>query len=200
MCNAKKLKRMKKLTVLKSLMIAIIAFLGFSLTSCNDDKYEPIPLKLSDVNGSYRARLVTSQGGKFNEKIIDFTAKDTLITFKDFPVKEIVKSVVKDPAKADAAIASLGKIEYKLNYSSKLNADQNVVELTFEPKSLTLQIPVDGTIKNTLVKLITKQKGFFVGYDWSMRFGLEAEKISVDGVDLTPYEVIKYEIPISIKN
>lgn len=200
MYNAKKLKRMKKLTVLKSLMIAIIAFLGFSLTSCNDDKYEPIPLKLSDVNGSYRARLVTSQGGKFNEKIIDFTAKDTLITFKDFPVKEIVKSVVKDPAKADAAIASLGKIEYKLNYSSKLNTDQNVVELTFEPKSLTLQIPVDGTIKNTVVKLITKQKGFFVGYDWSMRFGLEAEKISVNGVDLTPYEVIKYEIPISIKN
>lgn len=200
MCNAKKLKRMKKLTVLKSLMIAIIAFLGFSLTSCNDDKYEPIPLTLNDVNGSYRARLVTSQGGKFNEKIIDFTAKDSIITFKDFPVKEIVKSVVKDPAKADAAIASLGKIEYKLNYSSKLNTDQNVVELTFEPKSLTLQIPVDGTIKNTVVKLVTKQKGFFVGYDWSMRFAMEAEKITVDGVELTPYETIKYEVPISIKN
>lgn len=191
---------MKKLTVLKSLMIAIIAFLGFSLTSCNDDKYEPIPLKLSDVNGSYKARLVTSQGGKFNEKIIDFTAKDSLITFKDFPVKEIVKSVVKDPAKADAAIASLGKIEYKLNYSSKLNTDQNVVELTFEPKVLTLQIPVDGTVRNTIVKLVTKQKGFFVGYDWSMRFAMEAEKITVDGVELTPYETIKYEVPISIKN
>lgn len=191
---------MKKLTVLKSLMIAIIAFLGFSLTSCNDDKYEPIPLKLSDVNGSYKARLVTSQGGKFNEKIIDFTAKDSIITFKDFPVKEIVKSVVKDPAKADAAIASLGKIEYKLNYSSKLNTDQNVVELTFEPKVLTLQIPVDGTVRNTIVKLVTKQKGFFVGYDWSMRFAMEAEKITVDGVELTPYETIKYEIPISIKN
>ncbi|MPS63983.1 DUF4840 domain-containing protein [Chryseobacterium sp.] len=191
---------MKKLTVLKSLMIAIIAFLGFSLTSCNDDKYEPIPLTLNDVNGSYRARLVTSQGGKFNEKIIDFTAKDSIITFKDFPVKEIVKSVVKDPAKADAAIASLGKIEYKLNYSSKLNTDQNVVELTFEPKVLTLQIPVDGTVRNTIVKLVTKQKGFFVGYDWSMRFAMEAEKITVDGVELTPYETIKYEVPISIKN
>lgn len=181
-------------------MIAIIAFLGFSLTSCNDDKYEPIPLTLNDVNGSYRARLVTSQGGKFNEKIIDFTAKDSIITFKDFPVKEIVKSVVKDPAKADAAIASLGKIEYKLNYSSKLNTDQNVVELTFEPKVLTLQIPVDGTVRNTIVKLVTKQKGFFVGYDWSMRFAMEAEKITVDGVELTPYETIKYEVPISIKN
>jgi len=191
---------MKKLTVLKSLMIAIIAFLGFSLTSCNNDQYEPVPLTLGDVNGNYRARLVTSQGGKFNEKIIEFVAKDTIITFKDFPVKEIVKSVVKDPVKADAAIASLGKIEYKLDYLSKLNTDQNVVELTFEPKVLTLQIPVDGVVKNTIVKLITKQKGFFVGYDWSMRFALEAEKITVDGVELTPYETIKYEIPISIKN
>lgn len=191
---------MKKLTVLTSLMVAIVAFLGFSLTSCNDDRYEPIPVKLSDVNGNYKARLVTSQGGKYNEKIIEFTAKDTLITFKDFPVREIVKSVVKDPVKADTAIAYLGKIEYKLNYTSKLNTDQNVVELTFEPKALTLQIPVDGAIKKTVVKLVTKQKGFFVGYDWSMRFGLEAEKITVDGTDLAPYEAIKYEIPISIKN
>lgn len=200
MYNAKKLKRMKKLTVLKSLMIAIIAFLGFSLTSCNDDKYEPISLILSDVNGSYRARLVTSQGGNFNEKIIEFKAKDSIITFKDFPVNEIVKSVVKDPAKANAAIASLGKIEYKLNYTSKLNTEQNVVELTFDPKVLNLQIPVDGTVKNTVVRLTAKQKGFFVGYDWSMRFALEADKITVDGAELTPYEVIKYEIPISIKN
>lgn len=200
MYNAKKLKRMKKLTVLKSLMIAIIAFLGSSLTSCNDDKYEPIPLTLSDVNGSYRARLVTSQGGNFNEKIIEFKAKDSIITFNDFPVNEIVKSVVKDPVKANAAIASLGKIEYKLNYTSKLNTEQNVVELTFEPKVLNLQIPVDGTVKNTVIRLVTKQKGFFVGYDWSMRFALEADKITVDGVELTPYETIKYEIPISIKN
>ncbi|WBV59370.1 DUF4840 domain-containing protein [Chryseobacterium camelliae] len=191
---------MKKLTVLKSLMITMVAFLGFSLTSCNDDRYEPVPVKLSDMNGNYKARLVTSQGGKYNEKIIEFAAKDSIITFKEFPVKEIVKSVVKDPVKADTAIAHLGKIEYKLDYTSKLNADQNVVELTFEPETLTLQIPVDGTIKNTVVKLVTKQKGFFVGYDWSMRFGLEAEKITVDGTDLTPYETIKYEIPISIKN
>jgi len=191
---------MKKLTVLKTLMIAIIAFLGFTLTSCNDDKYELIPLNLSDVNGNYKARLITSQGGKFNEKILEFTAKDSIITFKDFPVKEIVKSIVKDPVKADAAIASLGKIEYKLDYISKLNTDQNVVELTFEPKILTLQIPVDGTVKNAVVKLVTKQKGFFVGYDWSMRFGWEAERITVDGVELAPYETIKYEIPISIKN
>lgn len=191
---------MKKQTVLKFFMISIIAVLGFSLTSCIDDKYEPAPVKLSDVNGNYKARLVTSQNGMFNEKIIDFAAKDTLITFKDFPVREIVKTIVTDPVKAEAALASIGKVEYKLNYKSKLNTDQNVVELTFEPKTLAFQIPVDGTTKNTVVKLVSKQKGFFVGYDWSIRFGLEAEKITVDGVDLSPYQVIKYDIPISVKN
>lgn len=191
---------MKKQTVLKFFMISIIAVLGFSLTSCMEDKYEPVPVKLGDVNGNYKARLVTSQNGMFNEKIIDFAAKDTLITFKDFPLREIVKTIVTDPVKAEAALASIGKVEYKLNYKSKLNTDQNVVELTFEPKTLAFQIPVDGTTKNTVVKLVSKQKGFFVGYDWSIRFGLEAEKITVDGVDLSPYQVIKYDIPISVKN
>ncbi len=191
---------MKKLTVLKSLVVAMIAFLGFSLTSCNDERYEPIPVKLSDVDGSYKARLVTSQGNKFNEKIIEFKAKDTIITFKDFPVREIVKTIIADPVKADTALAHIGKVEYKLDYTSKINTSQNLVELTFEPKTLALQIPVDGVTKNAVVKLAAKQKGFFVGYDWSLRFGLEAEKITVDGVELTPYQTIKYDVPISVKN
>ncbi len=185
--------------VLKSILVAVIISLGFSLTSCNNESYEPIPVKLSDVDGSYRARLITTQGNKFNEKVIEFTAKDTIITFKDFPIREIVKTVVTDPVKADTALAHIGKIEYKLDYKTKLNTGQNVVELTFEPKTLAIQIPIDGAVKNTVVKLGAKQKGFFVGYDWSLRFGLEAEKITVDGVELTPYQTIKYDIPISVK-
>jgi hypothetical protein len=193
-------QNMKKLTVLKSLIVVLIAFLGFTLTSCNNDGYEPVPVKLGDVNGNYKARLITSQGSKFNEKIIEFKAKDTIITFKDFPIREIVKTIVTNPAKADTALAHMEKVEYKLDYKSKINTGQNVVELSFEPKTLILQIPVDGVIKNAAVKLAAKQKGFFIGYDWSLRFGLEAEKITVDGLELTPYQTIKYDVPISVKN
>lgn len=191
---------MKKKTVLNILIVAAIAVIGFSLTSCINDNYEPIPVKLNDINGKYRARLVTSQGGMFNEKIIDFTAKDSIITFGNFPVREIVKSIVNDPVKADSVLAQLGKIEYKLNFKPKLNPEQNVVELTFEPKILSFQMTLDGVIKNVSVLMAAKQKGFFVGYDRSMRFAWEAEKITVGGVDLAPYQSIKYEIPISIKN
>lgn len=190
---------MKKHKVLLFLTAALFAVLGLSLTSCMSDQYEPVPVKMSDINGNYKARLITSQGGMFNEKIIDFTAKDSIVIFKDFPVKEIVKAVIADPIKADTALAHLGKIEYKLHYTSKINTGQNVIELTFEPKTLALQIPVDGTVRNTVVKLISKQKGFFIGYDGSMRFGLEAEKITVNGTDLPSYQTIKYEVPISVK-
>ncbi len=191
---------MKIKKVLRFLMLAAIAVTGMSLISCMDDEYVPIPVKLSDVNGNYKARLITSQGIKINEKIIDFNAKDSLIIFKDFPAKEIVKTVVTDPAKADTVLAHLGKTEYKIKFKSKLNTEQNVVELSLEPQVMAFQIPVEGVIKNISVKMTAKQKGFYVGYDNSLRFAWEAEEITVGGTDITPYQVIKYEVPISIKN
>jgi hypothetical protein len=191
---------MKIKKVLHFLMLAAIAFTVMSLISCMDDQYTPVPVVPDDVNGNYKARLVTSQGGKMNEKIIDFNAKDSLITFKDFPVKEIVKTVVTDPAKADTVLAHLGKVEYKIKFKSKLNTGQNVVELALEPQVMVFQIPVEGVIKNISVKMTAKQKGFYVAYDTSLRFAWEAEKITVGGTDVAPYQVIKYEVPISIKN
>ncbi|MFN4364550.1 DUF4840 domain-containing protein [Chryseobacterium hispalense] len=191
---------MKIKKVLRFLILASIAVSGMSLISCLDDQYTPVPVKLNDVNGNYRARLITSQGVKMNEKTIDFNAKDSLITFKDFPVREIVKTIVTDPAKADTVLAHLGKIEYKMDFKPKLNLNQNVVEITLEPRILAFQIPVEGISKNITVKMTAKQKGFFVGYDASLRLGWEAEKITVGSVDIAPYQTIKYEIPISVKN
>ncbi|MEA1850070.1 MULTISPECIES: DUF4840 domain-containing protein [Chryseobacterium] len=191
---------MKIKKVLHFLMLAAIAVSGMSLISCLEDQYTPIPVKLSDVDGNYKARLVTFQGGKINEKITDFNAKDSLITFKDFPAREVVKTIITDPAKADTVLAHLGKVEYKIKFKSKLNTEQNVVELALEPQVMAFQIPVEGVTKNISVKMSAKQKGFYVGYDTSLRFAWEAEKITVGETEVTPYQIIKYEVPISIKN
>lgn len=191
---------MKELIKIKFFVITVVALLGLTLTSCNDERYEPQPVRLDDVNGNYKARLVTSKGNQFNEKIIDFIVKDTVITFKDFPVREIVRTIVTDPVKADSILSKVGKVEHKLHFKSKLNTSQNVVELTFEPENLIFQMPLDGITKNINVQLKAPQKGFFVGYDHSLRFGFVADKISVDGVDLNPYQNLNYDIPISLKN
>lgn len=190
---------MKKLKVLKAFVVILLAFAGFSLASCDSD-YEVIPVKLDDVNGNYKGKLITTQGNNRTEKIIDFTAKKDTIKFMEFPIREIVKSVVKDPVKTEAALVAMGKIRYNLDYTSKINTDNNVVELTFAPKILQLQIPVDGVNRNTVVTLAAKQKGLYVGQDWSLRFGLVVEKITVDGLTLDPFDVIKYDFPYCIKN
>jgi len=191
---------MKKLTVLKALTTVLILLVSFSMISCKDDDVEILPVKLEDVNGNYKGRLVITQGIMKTERIMDFKVKKDTITFAEFPIREIVKSVVKDPVKAEAAITAIGKVKYNLKFTSKINTDKNIVELSFAPNTLEIQIPVDGINKKTIVTIAAKQKGFYVGQDRSLRYGLLAEKITVDGTPLSTYEVINYDFPYCIKN
>ena len=189
---------MKRKLIFKACIAVLIVFTGLSMISCQDD-YEPVPVTSDDIPGSYKAKLITTQGNKKTEEITGFEAKKDTIKFDDFQIERIVKTVVADPVKAEAAIAAIGKVKYNLNYTSKIDTQNNVVELTFAPRVLELTIPVDGTNKNTKVTFKDNQKGFYVGQDWSLRFGLVAEKIEVDGVQVTPYEVIKYDFPYCLK-
>lgn len=192
---------MKNLIVLKVITTVLIISIIFSLFSCmNEDRIEVPPVKLEDVNGNYKGRLITMQGEFRAEKIVDFKIKKDTLTFPEFPIKEIVMAVVKDPVKTQDALTAMGKVKYNLQYTSVLNADKNWVELTFAPKELELQIPVDGVNKKTVVTLVAKQKGYFAGLDHTLRFALAAEKITVDGTALSPFEIIYYNFPYCIKN
>ncbi|MBK1894657.1 DUF4840 domain-containing protein [Chryseobacterium paridis] len=192
---------MKKFIVLKAFMALLVGFVSLGLLSCNDNDGPDIPpVKLQDVIGNYKGKLIISQGNNKNESIVGFAVKKDTIKFTDLPVKEIVKAVVKDPVKTEAALVALGKIKYNLNYTGAINTYYNAVELTFAPKTLELNIPMDGAIKKTIVTFAAKEKGFYVGQNYAMKFGLVAEKITVDGAVLTPYEMIKYDFPYCIKN
>ncbi|AZB11781.1 DUF4840 domain-containing protein [Chryseobacterium sp. G0162] len=190
---------MKKFTVTQFLTAILIVLTGFSLYSCSVDGPEIRPVKLEDVNGNYKGRLITIQGDSKSEKIKNFKAKKDTIMFSEFPVDEIVKTVVKDPLKAEAAIKAVGKVKYDIKYTASINAGNNVIELSLSPKPLMILIPVDGVNKKTEVVLNAKQKGFYVGMDGSLRFALTAEKITVDGTVLAPYEAINYNFPFCVK-
>jgi hypothetical protein len=134
---------MKNSIVLKVITTVLILSIIFSLFSCmNEDRIEVPPVKLEDINGNYKGRLITVQGEFRSEKVVDFKIKKDTLTFPEFPLKEIVMAVVKDPVKTQEALTKMGKVKYNLNYTTVLNADKNWVELTFAPKELELQIPV----------------------------------------------------------
>ncbi|MFP8894861.1 DUF4840 domain-containing protein [Chryseobacterium sp. EZn1] len=192
---------MKKLTVPRFFMTVLMVLAGLTLFSCNDNDGPDIPpVKMEELPGNYKGKLIIVQGTIKREGIKEFKVKKDTISFAEFPIGEIVKTVVKDPAKAENAMKSLGKVKYDIKYAAVINTANNVIELTLAPKTMELQIPVDGVNKKTVVEFVSKQKGYYVGMDRTLRYALTADKITVDGTVVTPYEVIDYNFPFCIKN
>ncbi|KYH06152.1 MULTISPECIES: DUF4840 domain-containing protein [Chryseobacterium] len=192
---------MKKLTVPRFFITVLMVLVGFTLYSCNDNEGPDIPpVKIENLPGNYKGKLIIVQGNIKREGVKDFKVKKDTISFAEFPISEIVKTVVKDPVKAENAIKTLGKVKYDVKYAAVINTANNVIELTLTPKTMELQIPVDGVNKKTVVEFVSKQKGYYVGLDQTLRYALTAEKITVDGTVVTPYEVIDYNFPFCIKN
>ncbi|MBE4950386.1 MULTISPECIES: DUF4840 domain-containing protein [Chryseobacterium] len=192
---------MKKLTVPRFFITVLMVLIGFTLSSCNDNEGPEIPpVKMENLPGNYKGKLIIVQGNSKREGVKEFKVKKDTISFAEFPIEEIVKTVVKNPAKAEQALKSMAKVKYDLKYAAVINTANNVIELTLTPKTMELQIPVDGVNKKTVVEFVSKQKGYYVGLDQSLRYALTAEKITVDGTLVTPYEVIDYNFPFCIKN
>lgn len=192
---------MKKLTVPRFFMTVLMVLAGLALYSCSDNEGPDIPpVKMEELPGNYKGKLIIVQGTTKREGIKEFKVKKDTISFAEFPISEIVKTVVKDPVKAENAIKTLGKVKYDLKYAAVINTANNVIELTFTPKTMELQIPVDGVNKKTVVEFVSKQKGYYVGMDRTLRYALTADKITVDGTLVTPYDVIDYNFPFCIKN
>lgn len=193
---------MKNLKKISGLFL-LFSCLAITLGSCSkdDDPQPQPPINVKDVNGSYSGKLKTVQGKKTNEAAVTFTAKDSVITFTELPVKEIVYAVAGDSLKAEEALKAIGKVKYSLNYTPTLTKTKTSVELAFSPKLLELQIPVDEAKKKVAVTFVAKEKGLYttVGNDKALKFELVAEKIMVDSTALSPYEAIKYEFPLSKK-
>jgi hypothetical protein len=194
---------MKNIKQIASLLL-LTGCLSVTLTSCEkDDNDSPKPqVKVEDVNGTYNGNLKTVQGTKSITTATTFEAKDNVITFSDLRITEIVYSVIKDATKAEAALKTLGKIKYELNYTPALSIDKTSVDLALAPKTLELQVPVNGTNKKTVITFSAKEKGVFTTNKTVkvMTIGLVVDKITVEGTELTPFNVIKYEIPLSKKN
>lgn len=181
-------------------LLSLMAVIGLFLTSCDKDDDPQTPAaQASDVKGDYTGKLSATQGTTKKEHTSAFSVRDTLVAFDNFPITEIVAAVVKDTAKTTAAVKALGNVKYNLKYTGKVNAAKDGVDLTFAPKTLEIEIPVDAAKKKTVVTFKTTNAGLYSSKNKSLKFDLEAEKIVVDGAQLTPFTTIKYEIPSLVK-
>jgi len=189
---------MKKFNHVKLIsMLVILLAIPFALASCSNDddapKPNPVTISFDDLNGEYTGKAGVSQGTVNGETAVAFSAKKNLISYSEFPMKEIVYSVISDPAKANQALAAIGKIKYDLDYTAVLYQYKKEIELNLLPKELTVQVPVDGVSKKVVITFTASKKGLFTKQNTqNMNFELLVSKITVDGTVVNPFNPIKY--------
>lgn len=191
------MKRAKKI----SAFLLMFSLVGLASCSIDDnDVYPDQPVKVEDINGEYFGRLITVQGRMQSGTNTTFTVKESVMTFKALPVREIVGSVVEDEVAKAEAIKAIGDVKYNVDFTASLHPTNTAVLLVFTPKSLELDIPVGGVNKKVIATFKAERKGVYTSNRInSLKFELSVDKLTVDGVDLSNFETIKYVFPQAIK-
>lgn len=178
---------MKNVNDLKKLFFAFMV-LGstFVLSSCSDDDDNtPTPPTTADAYGEYAGKmLVTPSEVTLNDAVpagVDIAAlvKSDTVYFNDFPITELVASIVGEENASDI-VAVIGKVNYKVGYKAALNTAQDSVYMTFDPKPLTLDIPGEGDkVIKVEVTISASKKGSYEVATKKMDFDLNAEKVTL---------------------
>lgn len=153
----KKMKKSFQTIRVLALMAFVGCALGFTACSDDDDNNTPSPGEVTAevIQGNYSGKmktlylsaqdLNTGNDGEESAQGVDITAtidKDS-ICFADFPIKDIVLSIVQDETMADQIVKAVGQVSYKVGYEGTLNAAKDSVyfDTTTKPLKLAVQIP-----------------------------------------------------------
>lgn len=147
------MKKVFKSTRLFAYVLALGCSLG--LVSCDDDDDPLFPTDVTTETmwGNYDGKMVSyvvSAEKEDNVETpagIDVTAKvaNDTIYFENFPIKDIVMSVVGNETVADKIVEAVGDVPYKIGYKPELAKERDNIYLTLDPKPLKLSVAVPAS-------------------------------------------------------
>ena len=161
-----------------------------TFTACSDDD-EPTPTepKVEDVYGDYAGTMISevaeaateANEGEETEGInIDATVRNDTVYFTDFPVRDLIASVVGEES-ADQIVEAIGTVSYKVGYKSSMTTAKDSVYMEMSPKPLELTIPMDEENTMTVsVEISAVHKGNYEFETKNLNMELKAEKVLVD--------------------
>lgn len=161
-----------------------------TFTACSDDD-EPTPTepKVEDVYGDYTGTMiskvaeVTTEADESEETegiAIDATVRNDTVYFNDFPVRDLIASVVGEES-ADQIVEAIGTVSYKVGYKASMTAAQDSVYMEMSPKALELTLPVDEENTMTVsVEISAANKGNYEFETQNLNMELKAEKVLVN--------------------
>ena len=110
---------------------------------------------------------------------------DDTIYINNFPIRDIVLSVVGDETLADQIVEAAGDINYPIGYDPKFNEDQDSIFLTLKPEALKLSVDIPSGTKtdettpmNIEVKVETDTVGNYAQVGGFLKFRFAATEAS----------------------
>ena len=108
---------MKKFNHVKLIsMLVVLLAIPFVLASCSNDddtpKPNPVTISFDDLNGEYTGKAGISPRNCERRNGGCFFGQEKPDFLFEFPMKEVIYSVISDPAKANQALTAIGKIKY----------------------------------------------------------------------------------------
>lgn len=154
---------------------------SFGFTSCSDDDDPKLPEEVTTetMAGNYTGRMVsltasptegddnaeeTPEGVEVKAQV----ANDT-IYLEQFPINDIVLSIVGDKTVADNIVKAVGDVNYNIGYKPELTQEKDSIRMVLDPKPLHLAIELPASNENeepqTLQITVNVKAGENAGYD-----------------------------------
>ena len=181
-------------------MACMIAGTALTFTACSDDD-EPTPDEptTEDVYGNYTGTMTfkaeeevaneANESGETEGIAVSATVKNDTVYFEDFPVRDLVASIVGEES-ADALVEAIGTVNYKVGYKASMTTAKDSVYMEVSPKPLELSIPVDE--ENTMAVSVEVSAADKANYEFetqNLNLKLKAEKVLVNEQEFPTFPV-----------
>ena len=195
---------MKNKTRLNKLFASALVMgctLGFASCDNDDTATPPTIVSTQSMYGDYTGVMTSLTIVPYEEESTD-TPEGTAITatvdndtiyLTDFPIKDIVLSIVDDETTADQIVEAVGQVDYKIGYTPTLSAAKDSILFTLDPKPLKLSVNIPGTEEGESlptaieVKVQAAEGANYEGKTTALKFGFQASEVLI-GEDQTPLE------------
>lgn len=163
---------MKKRCIDPMKVFASMLFMGCALSfvACSDDDEDSPQLPDHEVTteamfGNYTGKMTVYRVNPLaegdEEAIADTLGVDVSATInndtiylEDFPIRDIVLSIVKNDTLADQIVEAVGNVDYQIGYEPQLTASKDSITFALNPEPLKLSVSMPSATEEEETQLM----------------------------------------------
>lgn len=174
---------MKK--TLKWSLMMMLAVVGLTFASCDDDDNTPTVGTVEDVNGEFTGKMTYAKSKAEADPTateLEVKVANDSIQFEKFPYQALVVAILGSEEAAEPIITEIGdSLNYKMNYTATMNTAKDSVVMTLDPKPL--QISIEALKMEVEVIIEAPNKASYAIKDKNLKFDIKAANVKVGGTD-----------------